>query len=225
MHLTSSHKLIKGNVFLLEYHNLIGSSSIVFFVYQKSSIMKVYEEFIYSNFSGMALQTPVVAVESPSHRMQDGKDNSKNTQKWVCHICEKKFQSASHLTVHRSSHHLKDFPVHCRICFVGFSNMESCKTHELYCKIKRWECFLCHYPASYRNYLEDHMHLHSGVKRFECHICSTNYSTKPHLKRHFETTHLRIRNFQCPVCHSNFGRKQHLLKHQKSKKHFGHKSK
>lgn len=195
---------------------LLAHLQLFFFVFQKSSIMKVYEEFIYSNFS----QTPVVVVESPSHRMKDGdggKGNSNSTQKWFCHICEKFFQSASHLTVHRSSHHLKDFPVHCRICFLGFSNMKSCKTHELYCKIRRYECFLCRYPASYRNYLEDHMHLHSGVKRFECHICSTNFSTKPHLKRHIKTTHLRIRNFQCPVCHSNFARKQHLLKHQKSK--------
>lgn len=186
--------------------------------------MKVYEEFIYDNFSGTTSQEPVAAVKSPSHRTQDGK-KSNSTHKWFCDICRINFQSASHLSIHRNNNHLRDFPFHCRICFCGFINIRSCKTHELYCKVKRFECFLCHNPASYRNYLEDHMHQHSGVKNFKCHICANRYfSTKPHLRRHLKATHFRIRNFQCPVCRFTFARKQHLLKHQKSKKHFEHKS-
>lgn len=184
--------------------------------------MKVYEEFIYDGFPRIKSQKIKVAVKTPSHRMQND-ENKSCTQKWFCSIfgCEKKFQSAAHLSIHRSNKHLNDFPYYCRVCFIGYVDMRSCKRHELYCKVKRWECFLCHHVSSYRNYLKDHMNTHTGYKNFKCEICGDQYfTTSAHFKRHLRAKHLCIRNFQCAVCHCKFSRKQDLLKHQKAVSHF-----
>lgn len=184
--------------------------------------MKVYEEFIYGHFSRMASQKAIVAKKSfASHRMHDSNDKKNSAHKWFCEICEKPFQSASHLSIHRSTQHLKSSNLHhCRICFIGFIDLQSCRTHELDCKLKRYECFLCHHPSSYRNYLQDHMHQHSGFKNFKCEICGDQFfSTKPHLKRHLATSHLGIKKFHCVRCDLSFARKQHLLNHQNTKAH------
>lgn len=89
-----------------------------------------------------------------------------NQNDWQCETCERRFRKvygAAYLAMHRKTH-LHLYPFHCRICLHKFDDSNGKNEHETKCKLKRFECFLCHYITAYKSNLLAHMRKHSGEK-------------------------------------------------------------
>ncbi|XP_056643106.1 gastrula zinc finger protein XlCGF26.1-like [Diorhabda sublineata] len=127
----------------------------------------------------------------------------------------------------------------CRICDESFLTKDEVKSHEVIHKT-----FICdHCGAAFlkKNYLVDHLRIHSEERHYECKICQktfkhrytysvhkrsheftrnfvcetcgTCFKTRGTMRTHIRIKHSNIRNYSCSDCNLTFNLKSTLNKH------------
>ncbi|XP_072401479.1 uncharacterized protein [Diabrotica undecimpunctata] len=127
----------------------------------------------------------------------------------------------------------------CRICDTSFLTEEEVKAHEDI--HKTYICDQCGAAFLYKNYLADHLRIHSEERRYTCRICQkkfkhrytygvhkrsheitrnfvcetcgASFKTKGTLRTHIRIKHSDVRNYSCPSCNLCFNLKSTLDKH------------
>lgn len=107
--------------------------------------------------------------------------------KYSCEICQKKFNCTPDLISHRKNH-LKQFPIHCKICLQFFTNSNEKVVHENVCTKLRFECYVCKLTVRRRCDLTEHMRTHSGTP-LKCKHCVKRYRYKRNLNKHIQYSH------------------------------------
>ena len=51
------------------------------------------------------------------------------------------------------------------------------------------------------------------LNRFKCPTCDKRFKTKPHLKRHIDSIHLKLKPHKCDLCNESFSEKENLQRH------------
>lgn len=105
-----------------------------------------------------------------------------------CNRCGKRFSGHSNYKRHMKVH-ANDFPFHCLICFRGFLVNDDKNSHEMVCKKRRYECYICRKYMYGKIVLEQHMRTHTGTKPFRCVVCLNRFRHKNSLTRHLNCVH------------------------------------
>ena len=133
---------------------------------------------------------------------------------YACGECEKTFSSKSKLNQHNKWHqdkkcdecgkvfkkgnfarHLKvhaDSVITCQICAKTFSRTDSLQTHVIKCHEENSEqhkCDICEKTFANRQYLKQHMDMHTGAPRKQCKYCEKDFTDQSNLHRHVRKCH------------------------------------
>ncbi|XP_028132122.2 gastrula zinc finger protein XlCGF26.1 [Diabrotica virgifera virgifera] len=134
---------------------------------------------------------------------------------------------------------VKKKKMQCRICNIRFLTKADVKAHEDI--HKTFVCDQCGAAFLYKNYLADHLRVHSEERRYTCHICQkkfkhrytyavhkrsheitrnfvcetcgASFKTEGTMRTHIHIKHSDIRNYSCPSCNLCFNLKSTLDKH------------
>lgn len=140
-------------------------------------------------------------------------------KKFICLICNRKYQTAGSLASHRKSHEDKSSKSRnlCEICSKSFSTLTSYKehliTHSEDSEKLQLKCPDCDKWLKNQRCLKSHRMLHNNVD-FLCNMC--DYVTKKEklLKNHVITRHSDLRPFSCDECGKAFKVKRALTIHK-----------
>ena len=133
---------------------------------------------------------------------------------YACGECEKTFSSKSKLNQHNKWHqdkkcdecgkvfkkgnfarHLKvhaDSVITCQICAKTFSRTDSLQTHVIKCheeNLEQHKCDICEKTFANRQYLKQHMDMHTGAPRKQCKYCEKDFTDQSNLHRHLRKWH------------------------------------
>ena len=103
----------------------------------------------------------------------------KNMYKFICHVCERGYESSAYLDYH----------------------LKSCQDGKY-----EFSCNQCDYKTNNKRYFGSHHQIHSAVKH-ECPLCQHKLSTEADLRRHQRKIHPNIpptRKYVCDICNSTF---------------------
>lgn len=65
-------------------------------------------------------------------------------------------------------------------------------------------CPICKIQLKNKNYLSEHINLHSTDKQFECEICHNKFKKLRYLVKHVNVVHSDERPFKCKHCEKTF---------------------
>lgn len=105
-----------------------------------------------------------------------------------CEKCLRSFAKEIYLKFHMKTH-ATEFPFHCSSCRQGFQLNGAKETHEMYCNVKRYECYLCKHNTYLKHNLFNHMLSHTGDRPFRCCHCSMAFTRNGNLNRHVNRFH------------------------------------
>lgn len=125
----------------------------------------------------------------PNKRKKKRPTKNKNTGKFECTICNKKFITTSNLKQHMGSHSVDKKNYHCKLCDMSFA----------------WKSTLNKHLAS--------SHRPDGPQKFVCEICPRVYATLAQVNEHVKRDHLKVRNHECKECGKTFFKKFDLKLH------------
>lgn len=118
-----------------------------------------------------------------------------NERPFKCEVCEKKFTRQDirnrHMKIHKNM-----FGFQCIKCHRGFADENTWKLHEIRCKVKNYECYLCKKISWDKQDSVDHMRYHTG-ERLHCSKCRKQFITQTGLKLHM-ISHVPISVFKMP---------------------------
>ena len=106
-----------------------------------------------------------------------------------CDECGKVFKKgnfARHLKVHADS------VITCQICAKTFSRTDSLQTHVIKCheeNLEQHKCDICEKTFANRQYLKQHMDMHTGAPRKQCKYCEKDFTDQSNLHRHVRKCH------------------------------------
>lgn len=135
---------------------------------------------------------------------------------FACDCCSKRYTTKKSLRSH-SKLHVDQYLFTCAICWRGLKHCDEKVEHEASCKIRRYECYLCHYSIMDKTHLKRHMGTHTGEKPFQCKCCSKKFIQKNNLKQHMKNhsnRHFTPYHFQCLVCARKFIKQNEKDQHE-----------
>lgn len=107
-----------------------------------------------------------------------------------CAQCSIKFQLKQHLKKHIKTHSRPQKP-RCSVCARNFFKVSEKDEHEIKCKRRRYECYLCPSYMTYNEHnLQYHMRMkHTGERPSKCNLCIKRYANESNLKYHKKRSH------------------------------------
>lgn len=126
---------------------------------------------------------------------------------FACGSCDKRFTRVAHLNQHVKLH-ANDFEMHCNMCGRGFDDEEVLLRHELTCKNRMFQCWMCRDPHI-RKYLFHRFIVWLMVLFWFSSLGMDN------LRRHIKITHMGEKEILCEYCSKQFPTKSGLNKHIK----------
>lgn len=147
------------------------------------------------------------------HLKMHDNDNQKS---YLCAICARRFNQASHLQFHMFTH-TGERPYVCKICTKAFSQPGTLKehikiVHETTNTTVLLTCKICSKTFNHQRSLRYHIARHTSIKRHACDLCDKTFSESSKLRRH-RFTHSNDRRFTCPYCTKCLSRSDHLKNH------------
>lgn len=92
-----------------------------------------------------------------------------------CVVCDRRFTRVSHLNQHIKLH-ADEFDMHCSTCGRGFFNGEEMKKHEITCKLRKFQCYICRDMHHRMDNLKRHIKItHMGQREVMCEYCSKQF--------------------------------------------------
>lgn len=111
---------------------------------------------------------------------------------YKCGECSMKFAIKSNLKKHIETHtNPRPLKFRCLVCARLFLNQSEKDAHEMNCKCRRYECYLCQSNKSYLKLnLQTHIRSHHiGERPYKCSLCKKCYPCQAELNRHIKKTH------------------------------------
>jgi uncharacterized Zn-finger protein len=121
-----------------------------------------------------------------------------NSSKWICYICNKKFNQKQSLDRHKFTHtDLKDRPSYdCSICKRKFLHKANVTRHHQLIHVDpkdrpSYDCIICSKKFVQKESLTRHSLTHDRRIIFKCTLnqCNRSYSSRDNLNRHVRTCH------------------------------------
>lgn len=132
----------------------------------------------------------------------------KQTRRFECEICNKKFFSCNDLRKHIRIH-TDERPYSCNECGQAFRQAGSLKNH-IACKhspgLQSETIFICHFCKKVfplKDRLKLHLRTHTGDKPYECDRCKKRFARGSQLSQHM-LTHTGYKPYTCLICQSSF---------------------
>lgn len=149
---------------------------------------------------------------------------------YQCDQCNDVFTNKKKLKSHRKIHEQGKKTYHCDICNSVYYFKSVYKKHKLTAHsikvddsefVDEQTCKVCGKYLKTKEYLREHMKIHTGEKPFQCNLCSKSFPNKRALKLH-QHTHNPGTDYECDICGKKFGILTILTKHRKSHDQFKH---
>ncbi|XP_048258683.1 uncharacterized protein LOC124137725 [Haliotis rufescens] len=151
-----------------------------------------------------------------------------------CDVCERVFDSDSHLESHLNSHHgpFEEGLIsnRCSECGLVCKSKTSLIQHQVYIHRKKFkksrqsaclECKTCYFIAKTVEEIREHRLQHKlGV--LECKECNMTFNSTSNLQFHMQLHHKKSHTASCDICGKVFKHKRYLIGHRK--RHFGTKN-
>ncbi|XP_031633937.1 zinc finger protein 287-like [Contarinia nasturtii] len=146
-------------------------------------------------------------VEKQSH--EDGC----NYRRYECYLCEYKSFNSGHLKYHMRLKHTDDKPFQCANCGKKFIHKGNLNRHK--CKPRPYRCTKCHRPFAIEDDKDQHQ-VQCKRRCYQCYLCKNIMQYTTHLTLHMRNHHTGEKPFPCKLCNARFPLLGDANKHMKN---------
>lgn len=177
------------------------------------------EKALKLHYSGKQHQANLAHVEDNNTNMEG------ETSIYHCHICNKRFTDEAWKQFHIDVYHLHPNSEELLVKELGRPDITWEKYKDFLERVKNCErneripCIECNKELK-KDYMLEHLRLHSGDRPFKCRYCSQGFMSPLSLRRHL-LTHLGLTERSCDICGKKYKKvesyREHMRQHAMEK--------